>query len=369
MLRTIRPETGSFKILELLGEGSTGRIYKAEKVDSRGFSKQIVALKILKSETEVQSLVHEMSVLQKVRSNHCVSVLGWENLAEGPALVIEWVDGVNLDVLARHRRLSERCILEIAIQIQRGLKDLADSGLFHGDLSSSNIIVDRAGCVKLVDFGLIGKLGAIVGTARFMSPERWQGFEPSLKDDIFSLGLILKDLRSSQLEATAPSDFWRERAFKVRDHNSSWLNENPDRRGFVELVADHSARSELAQIVEDVQLSHRLMAKTMILPETSRSFSHAFRATFLTLLIFCFPIAPFGQSRSFSVANATLEVKTLEWVHVQLGLLDLGYSPISRTGLPTGLHVLRWKTKRGQGSKTLSLGYNERKVLTDSDFR
>jgi serine/threonine protein kinase len=374
MIRTLHPETGTYKITEFLGEGALGRVYKALKVDSREFSQQIVALKILKSQNQVQFLIREMETLLKVRSTYCASLLGWENTEAGPAIVMEWVDGVSLEVLCRHLKIETELVREVAWQIQEGLRDLEGLGLCHGDLSPSNILIDTKGNVRLVDFGLSGDLKSMAGTPKYMAPERWQNHSAKTKSDLFSLGLIVHDLDRGVLFDSAPTEYWKMRLDQLIDSNI-WLAKEPDQRSYLEIKQNLSAKRGLAELVAQCQLQRKIVSRTagqsnhFKVSSFCAAKTHASFSMFALLAVFLFPLAPFGQSsRYYSSLNSSIEIRTIAWYQIRLGLAELGYTPVVKTELPPGLHRIIWKSKNKTGTNTISLGYGEHKMLTDRDF-
>lgn len=370
MIRTVRPESARYHIEEFLGEGSMAFVYKATKVDSRGFSRQSVALKVLKSENQVRGLLNEMETLARVRSPHCVSLFGWENLPEGPAIVLEWIEGLSLCTLAKVSSIEKGLVDEVVSQIQAGLRDLKAAGLCHGDLSPSNVLIDIHGQVRLVDFGLSrpSENGEIIGTARFMAPERWKGERPSIEADLFSLGLIAKDLMDGAVHEPLAVSRARERTHEVATNQAGWLALNPAQRTWMDLKSDSRRRRVLGRMVSQARANRLAVAQTL-------NFSHQsnfrLRISFLMamLVVLLFPIVPFGRTDRFvSMPSARLEIRTNKWMRVRLGLIDLGYAPIAQDGLPAGLHRVHWKSARGEGIKVISIGYGEKKVLTDFDF-
>ncbi|MCB0378795.1 MAG: protein kinase, partial [Bdellovibrionales bacterium] len=85
-----------YEIQNLIGEGLTSCVYKAVRKDPRGWTAQKVALKVLKSKKDVHILKNEFEKLQRVRSKYCVKLLAWETLPQGPALVLELLQGLSL---------------------------------------------------------------------------------------------------------------------------------------------------------------------------------------------------------------------------------------------------------------------------------
>lgn len=351
-------------------------VYKALRIDSRGFSRQPVAIKVLKSQTQVPFLVQEMQALMNVRSAHCVSFLGWENLPEGPAIVMEWVEGLNLEELHRVGPLPRNVVCEIVAQIQAGLRDLELAGRCHGDLSASNILIDTAGTVKLVDFGVSGQPpeGQIIGTPQFMAPERWNGAPPSVASDLFSLGLLEGDLLASDVCKQASVSYWRERSERAADSGPSLLRRVPASRLPSGELSVPERRRELAELVQAARAQKAAMARTLVnesdrgarAPERIRG---SCRALAVVFTLFVYPIAPFGEvTRVSPQPSASLEVRTHTWIRVRLGFIDLGYSPLIRAGIPAGLHRISWSSSQGSGSAVISLSYGEKKILTDKDF-
>ena len=149
-----------YEIANLLGEGLNSCVYRAFRKDEKTSLTQEVALKILKSKKLVHLWRAEFETLRQVRSPHCLSVFGWEWIEDKPALVLECVDGLSLNELFRQTDLSIEEASEVFRQIQCGLEHLRQLGLCHGDLSLKNILINRKGLVKLVDFGL-GNLSLI----------------------------------------------------------------------------------------------------------------------------------------------------------------------------------------------------------------
>ncbi|MEQ1875001.1 MAG: serine/threonine-protein kinase [Bdellovibrionia bacterium] len=370
MIRTIRPEIAQYHIEEFLGEGSMASVYKATREDSRGFSRQTVALKVLKSQDQVRSLVFEMETLSKVRSPYCVSFLGWENLPEGPAIVMEWVDGVSLEVLSKSSRLDPLLIDEILVQTEFGLADLKRAGRCHGDLSPSNVLIDVHGRVRLVDFGLsrAREDGSVSGTAPFMSPERWEGGSPSIESDLFSLGLIELELKCGA--TSLASAVYRERARKAATAEPGWLALQPESRTFRARNSNPSIARKIGREVQNALARRSFAARTLRLEGAGAgTWVRHMGVSFALVLTLLFPIAPFGETdRVLAIPSARLEIRTLRWVHARLGFTDLGFSPLVREGIPAGLYRLHWKSAAGAGSKLISIGYGERKLLTDRDF-
>ena len=142
-----------YEIQEKIGEGLTSEVYKAFRSDPNGWTRQEVALKIVKSRKSIQILKREFEKLLKIRSKYCVQVIAWESLPQGQALVLEFLNGLTLEKIERRGGLTKDLTCEVLSQSLLGLKALHRQGIVHGDLNLKNIIVTGTGVVKLIDFG------------------------------------------------------------------------------------------------------------------------------------------------------------------------------------------------------------------------
>ena len=190
-----------YKILEKLGQGGMGVVYKAQdtKLD------RIVALKFLPSQFAVDA-TERIHFLQEARA---ASALNHPNVChinaieehEGQQFIdMEFVDGLRLRDLIPIANLEDA--LAYAIQISEALTEAHSKGIVHRDVKPENIMVTREGRIKVMDFGLAklkggGKLtrvGLTVGTITYMSPEQAQGNIVDHRTDIWSLGIVLYEM-------------------------------------------------------------------------------------------------------------------------------------------------------------------------------
>ncbi len=185
-MKRIQAQQVYYEVGKVLGAGVTSEVYEAFRKDAQGWTEQKVALKILRSKKDVQILKKEFESLSQIRSKFCVRVLAWENLATGSALVLEYIDGVTLKDLVQKKDLSIDLVQEIMAQALLGLQALHKKGICHGDLNLKNIMVNRDGIVKLIDFGFSSSSGEQLMTKSFASPQRLQGHEPTADMDLYS---------------------------------------------------------------------------------------------------------------------------------------------------------------------------------------
>lgn len=380
----LKSEGAIYKVDKLSGQGKTARVFRAIRQDSKGHSRQIVALKILKNESAIPWLRREFETLARVDSPYCVRVLSWENLSEGSALVLEWVEGITLFDLARDWMLDSDLIDEVIAQVQEGLRALDRCGLHHGDLSPVNILIDTAGTVRIVDFGAIPpESGVVHGTPQYVAPEIWAGDKPNLQSDLFALGLIEHDLRTSFERWRIQSDV-DESTVEMRDQilalaqslNSPLTCLEPQARCMRDLVPRQELQKRLALGVKKVMEFRRsgLIETQMQRRKVDISYlvRRASAAVFILMTIAVTAAAPVRAQAPLEptvpLELACLRVRSLHWIGVSLDGHDLGYAPILLKNLTPGRHELEWRTQFSTGRMSIFLKPGRCLQLSDPDF-
>ena len=187
----------NFELVELIGEGGMGSVFKAYD-HTLG---RMVALKVLKREMSARDderakLEQEARITASVNHPHVVRVYSFGE-AEGQFyLAMELVEKGSLDdLMGIQTRVSEAQVLEIGAQIAQGLEAAAEKGLIHRDVKPGNILFSDAHTAKIVDFGLARVLedeaearGEIWGTPYYIAPERLNYEPEDFRSDIYSLG-------------------------------------------------------------------------------------------------------------------------------------------------------------------------------------
>ncbi len=200
-----------YKILEKLGEGGMGVVYKAQdtKLD------RIVALKFLPhhlsaTEQDQERFFQEAKAAATLNHPHVCTIYDIKDEDGKQFIVMEYVDGRTLrDVVKTHRDAPLRVedAISYAVQIGDALREAHDRAIVHRDIKSENIMVNSKNQIKVMDFGLAKLRGSLkltrtsstVGTLAYMAPEQIQGAPVDARSDIFSFGVVLFEILTGKL--------------------------------------------------------------------------------------------------------------------------------------------------------------------------
>jgi serine/threonine protein kinase len=203
-----------YKIIEKLGEGGMGIVYKA--LDTK--LKRLVALKFLhpgSMEDKIQKarLLEEAQAAAAVNHPNICMVHEINEMNGHVFIAMEYIEGQNLkemiyDPISPLNKGGLRGVLDIAIQIAEGLQAIHEKSMIHRDIKSDNILITKNGRVKIMDFGLVksynvkeklSEKDSTGGTIAYISPEQIRGEEEDSRSDIWSFGVILYEVLTGQL--------------------------------------------------------------------------------------------------------------------------------------------------------------------------
>lgn len=224
------PEAVShYRILEKLGEGGMGVVYRAEDTVLR----RTVALKFLPDEVvqdkrALERFLREARAAASLNHAHICTIYEIGEHEQRHFIAMELLEGtiLGIHIAGRPLRLSE--VLELGIQIADALEAAHEKGIIHRDVKPANIFVTRKGQIKILDFGLakvectqrivaaheitlsagsgsLTETGTAVGTMAFMSPEQLRGEPLDARTDLFSFGAVLYEMATGRQTFSGPT--------------------------------------------------------------------------------------------------------------------------------------------------------------------
>lgn len=196
-----------YKILEKIGEGGMGVVYKAQdtKLD-RTVALKFLPSHLLQNEEAKTRFIHEAKAASALDHPNIATVHDIDEVAGETFISMALIDGVSLKKLSESGTLPIQKVIDIAVQAAEGLSAAHKKGIVHRDIKSDNIMLTTDNLVKLMDFGLaklkgvpgVTRAGSTVGTAHYMSPEQAKGEEVDHRSDIFSFGVVLFELTTGE---------------------------------------------------------------------------------------------------------------------------------------------------------------------------
>jgi tetratricopeptide (TPR) repeat protein/predicted Ser/Thr protein kinase len=193
------PHIARFRILRELGRGGFGQVFLAHDPQR---NKEVAVKVLLRSDPRAKArFAREVSATTRLRHPNIVAVFESGEHEGRPFLVMDFVPGDTLDKLTlRERALSVSRAAELMRDVARGVAYAHSQGVLHRDLKPDNVLVDRAGAPRLLDFGLalladsgdrLSRTGAALGTPSYMAPEQAVGGRADERTDVYGLGATL----------------------------------------------------------------------------------------------------------------------------------------------------------------------------------
>jgi len=198
-----------YEILQLLGQGGMGAVYKARDVELE----RLVALKLVRpdlaSHPEIlRRFKQELILAREVTHPNVIRIFDLGQASGVRYITMEYVEGRDLRALLHEKgNFTPEEAVPIFLQIAAALEAAHHAGVVHRDLKPQNILADKNGRVYVMDFGVARSLetpgmtqtGALMGTPEYMSPEQAKGLKVDVRSDLFSMGIIFYELLSGIL--------------------------------------------------------------------------------------------------------------------------------------------------------------------------
>lgn len=230
---------GHYEILEKLGQGGMGVVYKARDTNlDRPAALKVLPPALMQDEERRRRFVQEAKAASAVNHPAIAQIYGIETVPQSSDgggdrsqdltfIAMEFVDGSTVRELIQREELDVLSAIEIGAQVAGALQRAHEAGIVHRDIKSDNIMVTRDGHPKVLDFGLaklidpggddpndetmtqlqtmmmrtgpMTQVGAVIGTVSYMSPEQARGLPADQRSDIFSFGIVLYEMATGKL--------------------------------------------------------------------------------------------------------------------------------------------------------------------------
>jgi serine/threonine-protein kinase len=207
---------GGYRIMDRLGRGGMGTVYKAEQVDLQ----RVVALKVISEEHTkdaefVELFVHEARAAAKLNHPNIVQVYDVKRHGELHYFSMEYVSGGSVqDIINRQRKVAVEQTVQMILDAAKGLDYAHRKGIIHRDVKPDNLMISESGSIKIGDMGLARGLNekvgpeeetSVIGTPHYIAPEQVLGRPADFRCDIYSLGATMYRMLAGVTPFNAPS--------------------------------------------------------------------------------------------------------------------------------------------------------------------
>jgi predicted Ser/Thr protein kinase len=333
----LAPHFPQLEILECLGRGGMGVVYKARQKSLN----RLVALKLLAPERAAQPgfaerFAHEARALAALSHPSIVAVHDFGQAGGFYFLLMEFVDGVNLRQAMNAKRFTPEQALAIVPPICEALQYAHEHGIVHRDIKPENLLLDREGRVKIADFGVAKMLGDDVGasvaasqpagTPQYMAPEQKDHQRTDHRADIYSLGIVLYEMLTGERpkEKIEPPSRRVQVDVRIDEIVLRALEKAPELR--FQTAAD--LRTQLETIAAPTRTGQdsapEMSRLTRMIPGIAFAVIYAAYAWYLRSLSWQLPERPVSHFNMSGEANAWMNRSTYLMVSAAIPLIFVG---------------------------------------------
>ncbi len=200
---------GRYQVIEELGKGGMGKVYKVlDKETNEKIALKLIKPEIASDKKTVERFRNELTTARKIVQKNVCRMYDLNKEKGNYYITMEYISGQDLKGLIRQTgQLTIGKAVSIAKQICDGLAEAHSLGVVHRDLKPNNIMIDKEGNAKIMDFGIARSLeakgitgaGVMIGTPQYMSPEQVEGKDVDKRSDLYSLGIILYEMLTDRV--------------------------------------------------------------------------------------------------------------------------------------------------------------------------
>jgi len=288
---------GRYQVVEEMGRGGMGRVYKV--IDTK--LKEELALKVIHPEIAVDERIikrfgNELKMARKISHKNVCRMYHLEEDEGIHYITMEFIRGESLkDMIGMMGQLSPGQALSVVKQVCEGLAEAHKLGVVHRDLKPSNIMIDREGNARIMDFGIarslkakgITRTGTMIGTPEYMSPEQVEGLETDQRSDLYSLGVILYEMATGRIPFDGETPFsiaLKHKSEKPQDPKevNSQIPENLSRLIMNCLEKDKEKRYQTAEelLAELGKIEEGIPTEERVIPRRRTTVSREITVTF-----------------------------------------------------------------------------------------
>jgi len=208
---------GDYQVIEILGAGGMGTVYKVKHL----ISDRLEAIKLVLPELTanpdlMERFMREIKVQARLAHPHIASLHNALRIDNQLLMVMEFVEGRTLHSVLRQGLMEPPTAIDIALQILSALEYAHAQGVVHRDIKPANIMLTPGGSVKLMDFGIarsasddnpLTQTGAAVGSVYYMSPEQVQGLPVDARADLYAVGVLLYEMTTGVRPITGDGSY------------------------------------------------------------------------------------------------------------------------------------------------------------------